>query len=144
LDRFDKATRSRVMSHVKSRGTKTTEWRFRSLLMRAGISGWKIGHDFGLPGSPDVLFPQTRIAVFVDGCFWHGCRRCRSIPLSNRAFWKAKIQKNTERDRRATRALANMGWKVIRIWEHDLKTNPKGVRRRVTECLNGRVSGCTE
>jgi len=129
------------MSRIKSRGTKTTEWRLRSLLMRSRIRGWKIGHDSGLPGRPDVLFPQTRIAIFVDGCFWHGCRRCRSIPTSNRTFWKAKIQRNIERDRKVASTLGVMGWKVIRIWEHDLRTDSEGVRQLVVDSMRGRASG---
>jgi DNA mismatch endonuclease (patch repair protein) len=112
--------------------------------MRSRISGWNLGHDSGLPGSPDVLFYRARIAVFVDGCFWHGCRRCRTVPSSNRAFWEAKLRKNKERDRDAARALANMGWNVIRIWEHELKTDSEGVRRRVTDCLMGQTSGRAE
>ena len=123
MDRFDKATRSRVMSRVKSRGTKTTEWKFRSLLMRSRIKGWRIGHNSGLPGRPDVVFLRARLAIFLDGCFWHGCQRYRSVPTTNQAFWEAKIQKNRERDKKVVRRLRVMGWKVTRIWEHELKTD---------------------
>lgn len=131
LDRFDRATRSRVMSRNKSRGTKTTEWKFRSLLMRSGIRGWKIGHDSGLPGKPDFVFHQAYLAIFLDGCFWHGCRRCRSIPVTNREFWIAKIQGNQRRDRSAVRTLREMGWKAVRIWEHELKTAGSDVLRKI-------------
>ena len=93
MDRFDEATRSRVMSRIKSRGTKSTEWRFRSLLMTSGTRGWELGHKSGLPGSPDFIFPKTQLAIFLDGCFWHGCKRCRSIPNTNRKFWTIKIEK---------------------------------------------------
>lgn len=123
MDAFDKVTRSRVMSRIKSTGTKSTEWKFRSLLMRAGIRDWKIGHHTGLPGSPDFIFHSVRVVVFVDGCFWHGCRYCRTIPRSNRAFWFAKIQKNRIRDKKVKRSLHALGWKVLRIWEHELKEN---------------------
>jgi DNA mismatch endonuclease (patch repair protein) len=135
MDSFDQATRSRVMGRIKSRGTKTTEWRFRSLLMRSGIRGWKTGHNSGLPGRPDVVFSATRLAVFVDGCFWHGCRFCRSIPTSNRKFWKTKIERNVQRDRHVAGELADIGWGVIRIWEHELKTDCEAVRRRVSDYL---------
>lgn len=131
MDRFDVATRSRVMSRNRSRGAKSTEWRFRSLLMRAGIRGWAIGHDFGLPGRPDIIFLQKRVAIFLDGCFWHGCRHCRSIPTTNRQFWSTKIGENRKRDARAVRALRSMGWTAIRIWEHELKTDSDAVLRRV-------------
>lgn len=141
LDRFDGATRSRVMRRIKSRGTKTTEWKFRSLLMRSGIRGWGIGHDSDLPGGPDVVFLRPRLAIFLDGCFWHGCRRCRSIPTTNRAFWKAKIQGNMERDRKVVRMLGAMGWRVMRIWEHELATDSDGVLRKVlVGRLRGRIS----
>ena len=93
MDKFDKATRSRVMSRSRSIGTRTTEWKFRSLLMRSGIKGWTLGHRSGLTGSPDVVFLRHRLAIFLDGCFWHGCRRCRSIPATNTRFWTNKIEK---------------------------------------------------
>lgn len=131
MDTFERATRSRVMSRIKSRGTKTTEWKFRSLLIRSGIGGWRIGHDSGLPGRPDVVFLRARLAIFLDGCFWHGCRRCRSIPTTNREFWMAKIQRNRERDRKVLRVLRAMGWKAMRIWEHELETDSDGVLRKV-------------
>lgn len=131
MDRFDIATRSRVMSRNKSRGTKSTEWRFRSLLMRSGIRGWRIGHNSSLPGRPDIIFFQQRLAIFLDGCFWHGCKRCRSIPAANRQYWLAKIQMNRRRDRKAVRALRSMGWRILRIWEHELKNNSEKVLEKV-------------
>jgi DNA mismatch endonuclease (patch repair protein) len=141
LDKFDRPTRSRVMGRIKSSGTKTTEWKFRSLLVRSGVRGWKIGHHSGLPGSPDFVFFRARLAIFLDGCFWHGCNRCRSIPATNRAFWVAKIQRNKDRDEKATRMLRAMGWKTMRIWEHELKTDGDGVLRKVLISRSrGRVS----
>jgi DNA mismatch endonuclease (patch repair protein) len=140
LDTFDSVTRSRVMSRIKSRGTKTTEWKFRSLLVRSGVSGWKLGHCSDIPGRPDVLFPRSRVAIFLDGCFWHGCERCRSIPATNRAFWTAKIKSNTERDRKVTRMLGAMGWRVLRIWEHELKADSERILGRVRTLLDGRIS----
>ena len=131
MDRFDKATRARVMSRNKSKGTKTTEWRFRSLLMRSAIRGWRLGHDDNLPGKPDFIFARTRLAIFLDGCFWHGCRRCRSIPKVNRAFWLAKIQGNKKRDKKVVRMLRGVGWKVIRIWEHELRIDIKAVLHKI-------------
>jgi DNA mismatch endonuclease (patch repair protein) len=135
LDRFDKATRSRVMSRSKSSGTRSTEWKFRSLLMRSGIAGWKLGHKSGLAGNPDVLFGPSRIAIFLDGCFWHGCTRCRSIPATNRRFWTEKIQGNRKRDKKVVRMLRDKGWKSVRIWEHELKADTTAVLRKV---LNAR------
>ena len=122
LDTIDAATRSRVMGRNMSSGTRTTESKFRSFLIRSRVRGWKMGHHSGLPGSPDFVFPASRITIFLDGCFWHGCSRCRSIPTTNRAFWAAKIQTNRERDRKVTRMLRVQGWKVVRIWEHQLRS----------------------
>ena len=123
MDKFDAATRSRIMGRNKSSGTKSTERKFRSLLVRSAIRNWKLGHNFGLPGNPDFIFPSLQIAIFIDGCFWHGCSYCRTIPVTNRAFWKAKIQSNRLRDRRVANRLKRIGWKVIRIWEHELRAN---------------------
>jgi DNA mismatch endonuclease (patch repair protein) len=130
VDKIDAASRSRVMSRNRASGTKTTERKFRSLLMRLGVRGWKLGHHSGLPGRPDFLFPESRVAIFLDGCFWHGCQRCRSIPASNRVFWETKIQGNRERDRKACRTLRAQGWNVVRIWEHDLKMDGGALLRK--------------
>ena len=131
MDTFDTVTRSRIMSRNRSRGSKSTEWKFRSLLMRSGIRGWRLGHGSGLTGSPDIVFTRRRLAVFLDGCFWHGCRRCRSIPTTNRAFWMNKIGKNRKRDKKVQRALHEKGWNVVRIWEHELRADSAGVLRKV-------------
>ncbi len=136
LDRFDTATRSRVMSRSRSSGTRSTEWRFRSLLMRSGIRGWTLGHGSGLAGSPDIVFKRARLAIFLDGCFWHGCRRCRSIPETNRAFWMDKIQKNRKRDKRAQRVLREEGWEVLRIWEHELRNDLDKCMKRIASKIN--------
>ena len=140
MDRLDSATRSRLMSRVRSSGTKTTEWRFRGLLVQAAIRGWRIGHRCGLPGNPDVVFHRARLAVFLDGCFWHGCERCRTIPATNSQFWLAKIRKNKHRDQRAVMKLRADGWKVLRIWEHELRYDPRGVLARVVQSRSRRAS----
>jgi DNA mismatch endonuclease (patch repair protein) len=118
LDRVSPQTRSQVMSKVKSRGNKSTEWRLRAALIRAGIRGWTMNSN--LPGKPDFVFEAARLAVFVDGCFWHGCPKCKKMPTSNAAYWTAKIEKNRERDRQTNSTLRRLGWKVIRIWEHEM------------------------
>lgn len=91
----------------------------RMLLVRAGISGWTL-HPKGVTGNPDFVFPRQRIAIFVDGCFWHGCPECGHIPKSNRQYWQAKILRNTERDRFKRTQLEGEGWIVVQIWEHAL------------------------
>lgn len=112
--------RSRQMSAVRGRGNRTTEARLRFALVRAGLSGWVV-QPRGLPGNPDFLFVTRKIAVFVDGCFWHGCPACGHTPKTNRPFWSAKIRKNRARDALNTQALVHIGYRVIRFWEHDLK-----------------------
>jgi DNA mismatch endonuclease (patch repair protein) len=109
------------MSAIRGKHNKSTERQLRVMLMRAAIRGWKL-HPAGLPGNPDLVFAEKKLAIFVDGCFWHGCSRCGHIPNTNSRFWSAKIERNRERDRAATRTLKNMGWKVLRIWEHSFKT----------------------
>lgn len=99
--------------------------------MRSGVSGWKLGHESGLTGRPDVVFVRARLAIFLDGCFWHGCQRCRSIPTTNRVFWLNKIQKNRKRDKKVRRMLRAKGWKVMRVWEHELRNDGDEVLRRV-------------
>ncbi|MGH9905441.1 MAG: very short patch repair endonuclease [Pyrinomonadaceae bacterium] len=108
------------MSAIRGRHTKSTEIRLRMALVRAGLTGWKL-HFSTLPGKPDIYFPKRNVAVFVDGCFWHGCRSCGHIPKTNQAFWEAKIRSNSERDRRNKRKLSSAGISVVRIWEHSLK-----------------------
>lgn len=81
-------------------------------------------HPPSIPGKPDFVFPRIRLAVFVDGCFWHGCRQCRNLPASNRAFWKKKITANVRRDRKIVIELRGDGWAVLRFWEHQIRTNP--------------------
>ncbi len=78
-----------------------------------------------LPGKPDFVFQRKKVAVFLNGCFWHRCPQCAfKLPKRNRRFWAEKFERNRERDRRVTRELRTMGWKVVVVWEHELKRNP--------------------
>jgi DNA mismatch endonuclease (patch repair protein) len=117
-DVFTIEKRSEVMSRIRSRGNRDTELRFISLMREAGIKGWRRNHP--LPGNPDFVFRAQRVAIFVDGCFWHGCPRCYRCPRTNRKYWRAKIAANRRRDRIITRLLRTVSWRVIRIWEHQL------------------------
>ena len=137
MDKFDRATRSRVMGKSRSTGSKSTERRMRSLLARAGVRGWKLGHDSGLPGRPDIIFPKARLATFVDGCFWHGCTRCRSIPKTNTPFWQSKIRANRERDRKVVRLLRRINWQTLRIWEHECRDDSDRVLRQLMAATAG-------
>jgi DNA mismatch endonuclease, patch repair protein len=85
-----------------------------------------------LPGSPDFVYPRPRLAVFVHGCFWHRCpQEDYSLPKSHTAFWRRKFTRNVERDRLNREELESMGWKVIEIWEHEVKVNPAGCAERI-------------
>lgn len=88
-------------------------------LVRSGIRGFILHPK--LPGKPDFFFPEHNVAIFVDGCFWHGCDMCGHVPKTNSKFWAMKIQRNIQRDTRNTRLLKAQGIRVVRLWEHQLK-----------------------
>ena len=92
------------MRAVRSKGNRSTERRLRSALSRRGIGGWRLNVK-DLPGTPDFVFDAERVAVFVDGCFWHGCPKHCNTPVNNHAFWQKKLAGNQARDRRVTRTL---------------------------------------
>ena len=118
-DVYDKATRSEVMSKVRSKGNKSTELRLIEAFHEYEIAGWR--RNYPVKGHPDFVFMNRRIAVFVDGCFWHG-RDCRNTrPKENEEFWAAKRERNIRRDREVTSHFERRGWTVIRIWECELK-----------------------
>jgi len=119
-DVFAPEKRSEVMSRIRSRGNRDTELRMIALFKAARIRGWRRSQR--LFGKPDFVFRRERIAVFVDGCFWHGCPRPKHAPLpKNRAdWWAKKLAQNKMRDRIVTRTLRKQGWRVIRVWECEL------------------------
>lgn len=118
VDVFSKRKRSQVMAAIRSKGNKDTELKLASILRAHGIKGWRRHRP--LPGKPDFIFPKQRLAVFVDGCFWHGCPKHGRKPESNQHYWRAKLLGNKCRDGRVSRLLRDCGWKVLRIWEHEL------------------------
>ena len=116
------------MGRVRSQGNRSTEWRLRSALARSRIRGWRM-QARDTTGVPDVLFEEQLVAVFVDGCFWHGCPKCkRTAPKANRSYWKAKIRGNITRRRAVARSLHRAGLHVLTVWEHDLRS-PAGIAR---------------
>lgn len=117
-DIFTRKKRAEVMSRIRGRGNRDTELRLIALMRAHRITGWRRGS--ALPGRPDFVFPRARLAVFVDGCFWHGCPLHATWPRQNAAFWRAKILGNRRRDRAVDRQLRKLGWVVVRIWEHAL------------------------
>lgn len=118
-DVYDKGKRSAIMRNIKSKGNKSTELRLIQVFREQGINGWRRGYP--VKGHPDFVFLKKRIAVFVDGCFWHG-HNCRNThPKENEEFWSKKIGANIEHDKTITEMFESKGWTVIRIWECELK-----------------------
>lgn len=124
MDIHDKKTRSYNMSRIKSKNTKPEEL-VRKYLFSQGFR--YIKNDRRLPGSPDIVLPKYKTVIFVNGCFWHGHNGCKYFvwPKSNEDFWKNKIKANIARDKKKTDALEALGWKVIVVWECELKTQNK-------------------
>ncbi|WP_440642253.1 very short patch repair endonuclease [Bradyrhizobium sp. PUT101] len=131
-DVFSKRKRSEIMSRVRSRGNLATELRLINVFRQCGVRGWR--RNQRIFGKPDFVFYDGKLAVFVDGCFWHGCKVHQSIPKSNAAFWANKIVRNVRRDAAVRRKLNSLGWSVLRVWQHDLR-NPNKVGRRVSRTL---------
>lgn len=117
-DIFSQTKRSEVMSAVRGKGNRSTELRLVEIFRAQKITGWR--RHAKVFGSPDIVFPKLKLAVFVDGCFWHGCPEHGTMPATNRGFWETKITRNRARDREVNRELKKRGWRVLRLWEHEL------------------------
>lgn len=109
------AARSRIMKAIRAKGNSTTELALARTLRREGLSGWR--RHLSLPGTPDFVWRERRVALFVDGCFWHGCPSCYRAPRHNPSFWADKVAGNRRRDQRVRKRLGALGWRVIRVWE---------------------------
>ncbi|MGO8837677.1 MAG: very short patch repair endonuclease [Limisphaerales bacterium] len=118
------AKRSAIMRAVRSSANKATEMVLLKRMREHGITGWR--RRVNLCGKPDFVFSRYKVAVFVDGCFWHGCPKHCRMPKGNRSYWQAKIAGNTTRDAFVTRTLRRAGWRVMRIWEHELRQKNEG------------------
>jgi len=118
-DCFKPEQRSRIMARIRSNGNYTTELRFISLMRQYKISGWR--RRSSLMGRPDFVFTRCKVAVFIDGDFWHGNPKKFRLPKSNCEYWRQKIDGNRQRDRDVNKALKQQGWRVLRIWESSLK-----------------------
>ncbi|NNC81975.1 MAG: very short patch repair endonuclease [Flavobacteriales bacterium] len=119
-----------------NRGKDTKpEMRLRKALWAAGIRGYRL-HWKSVPGRPDISFPGRRIAIFVNGCYWHRCPHCDlPLPKSHQAFWKEKFEKNIARDERKSRELLDLQWKVHVIWECEIKQDIDACVHRVSALL---------
>lgn len=138
-DIFNKEKRSEIMRKIKSKGNRTTELQLIELFKKEGVRGWRRGYP--VKGHPDFVFLEKRIAIFVDGCFWHGhdCRNTK--PKSNNVFWENKINGNIEHDKLISELFKRRGWQVVRIWECELrKKNRKLLIEQLNKVLNGENS----
>ena len=130
----EKKTTSIVMSANKGKDTGP-ELQLRKALYKKGLRGYRL-HLKKLPGSPDIAFTKRKIVIFINGCFWHGCPYCRlGLPKSNEEFWGGKFKKNKERDKKKTTLLRQKGWKVIVVWECQIKKNLEKQIQRIKETL---------
>lgn len=134
-DIWNRKKRSQVMSRIRSSGNKATELALAKFFRRHKISGWRRRQN--IFGRPDFVFRKLKVAVFVDGCFWHGCPLHGTRPKSNRAFWRNKITRNKKRDRLVGRTLRKNGWRVLRVWEHELSRKREARLLRRTFLLRG-------
>lgn len=138
MDIWTPEKRSEVMSRIKSRGNMSTEIALVQGMRAAGIKGWRTHQPIiadNLKIRPDFVFRPQRVAVFVDGCFWHRCPLHGTVPESNREFWQKKFESNRARDTRNNRVLRGSGWTVVRLWEHSVKKNLESCLRRVKKAL---------
>jgi len=120
-DSLSTKERSEHMARIRSTGNRSTELKFERALVKEQIKGW-VKQPKRIPGNPDFYFQRIRLAIFVNGCFWHGCSRCaRNTPRHRRYFWIKKIIKNKQRDRNVSRLLLRNGYHYHHIWEHQLK-----------------------
>ena len=151
-DVFERAKRSAVMAKIRGRGNRSTELAVVRTFRAAQITGWRrhVSFSFRVPATagdavtikskivkvqPDFIFREARLAIFIDGCFWHCCPLHFRLPEDNRTYWEAKFRSNVARDSRAVRLLRAAGWHVLRVWEHELK-DPKPLLRKVKRRLS--------
>ena|ERR1700730_9393415 len=122
------------MSRVLAKRNRSTELRAIEIFRANGITGWR--RNVRLSGKPDFVFRGKKVVIFVDGCFWHGCSEHGSIPKNNRCFWKQKLTNNKVRDIKVDKLLRSTGWRVLRIWQHELpKRNERALIRRIRSAL---------
>lgn len=120
-------TRSEQMARIKSKDTRP-EIRLRRALWAAGL---RYRLSSRLPGSPDIVIRRASLAIFVDGCFWHACPDHYRVPATNPAYWQEKRARNEARDRRVDQELHEMDWRVLRVWEHEVRDELADVVDRI-------------
>lgn len=125
--------RKLCMRHNRGKNTKP-EIMLRKALWKKGL---RYRLHYKLAGKPDVVFVSSRVAVFVDGCFWHGCTVHKNPPKTNERFWKEKIRRNIDRDKVVNEELRSQGWKIFRVWEHDIGDGLDRVVRSIAKAVRG-------
>jgi len=121
------------MSQIKSKNTKP-EIIFRKLLRINGLKGYRLHAK--IPGKPDIYYPAKKLAIFIDGCFWHGCKKCLKLPKTHSAFWVKKINDNRQRDKKIRIALRKLGIKTIRFWQHEVQSSSDRIIGVVKNSIN--------
>lgn len=132
MDTVSKQKRSEIMSRVKSRDSKI-ETLFRKELWKAGFRYRKNSSKYF--GKPDIVLPKYKTAIFVDSCFWHGCKKHCRIPTASKKYWTAKIERNIARDKEVSKHYKKQSWKIFRIWEHELRNKTEKIIGRIKNCL---------
>ena len=132
MDKYNTQIRSKIMKSVKSSENKSTELKFINILKLLNLKHWK--RKYNVIGKPDFVFINYKLAIFLDGCFWHGhdCRKLK--PTSNQEYWEQKIITNKKRDKKIDVIFTNRGWNVIRFWECQLK-NISIIKRKLKKCI---------
>ena len=131
-DKFSKETRSKIMSSIRGKNTKP-ELAVRKILWTSG-KRYRV-HDKSVFGTPDISNKSKKVAVFIDGCFWHGCSRCYKEPKSNTGYWRSKIARNKNRRKLVRSKLREQGFTMLQFWEHQVLSNPGKVVEGISRYL---------
>lgn len=131
-DIFSKMKRSEIMSKVRNKDSKI-EIEFRKKLWKLGFRYRKNSTKYF--GKPDIVLPKYKTVIFIDSCFWHGCKKHGSMPQTRKKFWEAKIERNKQRDKEVSKYYKKSDWKIFRIWEHALKKQPEKEIKAVIDFL---------
>lgn len=131
-DQYTAEKRSDIMRRVKGKNT-ALELKVRSALHRRGL---RFRLNYPLPGRPDLVFVRARLAIFIDSCYWHGCPQHLRLPETNHEYWRAKITRNIERDAEVTASYEGSGWRLLRIWEHEVRHDFEECLRRVEDLVH--------
>ena len=128
MDTVSKEKRSETMRSIKSRNT-LFEKKIKKTLRRAGFK-FK-SNVVNMTGKPDIVFPKQKAVIFLDSCFWHGCKRHCRLPQAHHSYWKTKIDNNKKRDKQVNKIYRKMGWKILRFWEHELKNDSDSILSKI-------------